>query len=142
MKDDNPVNTLHRALAHAAYQGFGEFSYEDRDWEHYRKTKEDKRITKKRMHTEYELTVVAMFPQTWGSTALGFGGIGGQAITTAYTIVIRSCTTGAHCVYFGGQLAYYIEHPKDIFFQDMANQQMNAVAGAQARYGQSDTSSV
>ena len=28
------------------------------------------------------------FEQTWGSTALGFGGVGGQAITTARTYVL------------------------------------------------------
>ena len=33
---------------------------------------------------DYELHI---FQQTWGSTALGFGGIGGQAMTTANTYV-------------------------------------------------------
>lgn len=37
-----------------------------------------------------------MFPQAWGSTSLGFGGIGGQAMTSAYTTVITdNCADGA-----------------------------------------------
>jgi hypothetical protein len=40
------------------------------------------------------MTVAAMFVQTWGSTALGFGGIGGQAITSAYVCVIESNLIG------------------------------------------------
>lgn len=46
------------------------------------------------------------FPQTWGSTALGFGGIGGQAITTAQTYVVLA--NGAIYVYFGSRFAYVI----------------------------------
>ena len=34
-----------------------------------------------------EFEVISVFSQTWGSTALGFGGIGGQAITSAYTTI-------------------------------------------------------
>lgn len=41
--------------------------------------------------------------QSWGSTALGFGGMGGSAITQALTVVV--ITDQAH-VYFGGRHAY------------------------------------
>ena len=30
-----------------------------------------------------------VFPQTWSSTALGFDGCGGQAITEAYTTIVE-----------------------------------------------------
>ena len=33
----------------------------------------------------YEINI---FDQLWGSTALGFGGIGGQTMTTATTVVL------------------------------------------------------
>ena len=65
-----------------------------------------------------------MFTQTWGSTALGFGGIGGQAITSAYVCVIESNLLGQFAVYFGGRLAYVIERPDTKFFEDIANQKM------------------
>ena len=33
---------------------------------------------------------VFVFTQTWASTALGFGGVGGSAMTTKYTTVFRT----------------------------------------------------
>lgn len=47
------------------------------------------------------------FPQTWGSTALGFGGIGGCAMTTAQTYVVT--VQGRVLVYFGPRFAYEIK---------------------------------
>ena len=47
------------------------------------------------------------FEQTWGSTALGFSGIGGQAMTTARTYVLVPVTCNQKCfVYFAGRFAY------------------------------------
>jgi hypothetical protein len=80
----------------------------------------------------YHISVV-MFEQTWGSTALGFGGIGGQAITGAYTIIVEG-PMGDACVYFHGRLAYRIERPNAQFRQDIADGRMHQVAGAKARY--------
>lgn len=54
------------------------------------------------------------FPQGWGSTALGFGGIGGQMITTAQTyVVLEPHQTHKACVYFAGQFAYMVEDVRD-----------------------------
>lgn len=129
---DNPVGTLHGALGHAAYKAFSDVEYEDRDWSKYHETKEDVRIKKTRRPTEYDMNVVAMFPQTWGSTALGFGGVGGAAITTAYTIVIECY--GEYAVYFRGRSAYLIKQPNQTFFEDMINNRMAKVADAHKRY--------
>ena len=134
MFSNNPINDLHHALSHAQYQGFPEFEYEDRDWEHYHKTKIDKRIKKSRHHSSYDITVYAMFTQTWSSTALGFGGIGGQAMTPSYTIVLESEQGSGFCVYFGGRFAYRIEKPNQSFFEDVAKRTMNRVSGAIKKY--------
>lgn len=115
----NPIENLHNALAHAVYEGFPTIKYEDRDWEHYRKTKEDKRIIKFRKHLGYDVHVFSMFPQTWSSTALGFGGIGGQAFTSAYVIIVSSNYGCGYCVYFDGLFAYQIKKPNDKFFTDI-----------------------
>lgn len=45
------------------------------------------------------------FDQTWGSTALGFNGIGGSALTSALTSVVLK-TDGTVDVYFGTRRAY------------------------------------
>lgn len=118
------VQNLSNAIAHAMYEGFPLIEYEDRDWEHFRKTKEDKKVTKTRKHSDRDIEVYAMFSQTWSSTALGFGGLGGQAITSAYTIVLRSNYLGEYCVYFGGRFAYHIKRINQKFIEDVTNRQM------------------
>lgn len=138
MNATNPIETLAGAMAHAAYVAFPEYKYQDRDWAKHDKwratlTREEMKtavapadcfVEKTRKHTFYDLTVYSMFTQTWGSTALGFGGIGGQAITSAYVCVIESNLLGQFAVYFGGRLAYVIERPNTKFFEDIANQRM------------------
>jgi len=125
---DTPIENLSAALAHAQYAGFPEIIYQDRDWEHFQNTKEDRRIEKRRRPGIRDITVAGMFTQMWGSTALGFGGIGGAAMTTAYTIILEC--EGRYAVYFGGRFAYLIERPNETFFEDMVRQQMEKVADA------------
>ena len=70
---------------------------------------------------EFELCV---FEQTWGSTALGFGGIGGQAITVENTYVfIPECCDQNAFVYFRGQFAYEAE-VNSVFIEDLKNHNM------------------
>jgi hypothetical protein len=149
-----PIGDLAAAIAHAQYQSFTDIIYQDRNWERYRKwqtqhfdklSQEEKRqlydqeritgkfmgpadciVTKTRRPAVHEITVVGMFPQTWSSTALGFGGIGGQAITTAYTVVLE-CNS-EYAVYFGGRHAYTVQHPSEEFFQDLSKRQMREVS--------------
>lgn len=52
-----------------------------------------------------EIYNIKMFIQTWSSTALGFGGIGGQMITDASTICVY-WTSGYIDIFFGGHFAY------------------------------------
>jgi hypothetical protein len=138
MRPGSPIRDLHHALAHAVYQGFADIHYEDRDWAHYHKTKKDKRIAKVRRPSEYDIEVSAMFVQTWSSTALGFGGIGGQAFTGAYVVVLEC---GNQCaVYFGGRHAYTITNPNERFREDVIKQRMADVSGAQKRYSTPDSS--
>lgn len=72
--------------------------------------------------------VFRMFPQTWGSTALGFGGIGGQAMTSAYTTVVCDDYIGWNGVFFGERLAYLILNPNQDFYKDMMNGCMGDVS--------------
>lgn len=77
--------------------------------------------TFKRRPNIHEVEVYS-FPQGWGSTALGFGGVGGQTITTAQTTVIISGHSAA--VYFGYGLAYVIERVNTKFMADISNHNM------------------
>ena len=94
-----------------------------------------------------------VFRQVWASTALGFGGCGGSAMTGAYTTVAtavltpRSSTTTNTIeanpeffgVYFDGRLAYFIEdRPSNEFFEDLKNRDMVSVQKATERYVKHD----
>lgn len=121
---ENPITDLHDAIAHAQYEGFSDIEYETRDWETYRTTKEDVRVPARRRPTTRDFEVYAMFPQTWGSTALGHGGMGGAAVTTAYTIVLECYYTQEFLVYFGGQYCYSVNRRSknlDAFVEDCRN---------------------
>lgn len=70
---------------------------------------------------------MSIFEQTWGSTALGFGGIGGQAMTTANTYVFVPVTCHQNCfVYFDGRFAYQVPCSKS-FMEDVRNHSMKSV---------------
>ena len=91
-----------------------------------------------------------VFPQTWSSTALGFGGCGGQAITEAYTTVVETSwdyvnktddirglnlTTSddrIYAVFFDGKLAYICLNPNEQFFEDLNNRYMRPQNQSQA----------
>ena len=126
----DPVGVLAASVHHAVLLGLKPERHKVYSWEDRKRT--DTGLTEERRPRIDNVDVV-MFSQTWGSTALGFGGVGGQAITTAYTVVVYG-PMGDACVYFGGRLAYRIEHLNDTFRNDMQDRHMHKVAGAAARY--------
>lgn len=164
---NNPVEAVAAALYAACLRDLPEIRYRDRDWEKHRKmldamTREEKAafyerekqsgqaegcfIEKVRRPAPCDVHVAAMFPQVWGSTALGFGGIGGQAMTTAYTVVVESPRAGTFAVYFGssGRIAYLVpshpdggDHNEKLadFHADLAKTRLSDCAGAARRYG-------
>lgn len=73
----------------------------------------------------YPTIELYVFPQMWSSTSLGFGGIGGQAFTSAYTTVITETNTNIWGVFFGERLAYVIENPNDVFMDNLKNFNMS-----------------
>lgn len=51
---------------------------------------------------------VHCFEQIWGSTACGWGGMGGAAMTASYTVAIINKTYKIIAVFWDGRLAYCI----------------------------------
>ena len=77
------------------------------------------------------------FSQIWGSTALGFDGIGGQAMTQARTYVFVPVTCEQKCVvYFAGRFAYKADYCENLK-EDIRNQNMVSVSKA-GRYVKED----
>lgn len=52
---------------------------------------------------------ISCFSQLWGSTACGWGGLGGAAMTTNYTVAIYNKNFNIIVVYWSGKLAYCVE---------------------------------
>lgn len=73
-------------------------------------------------HTRVDYFELYTFEQSWGDTTCGFGGIGGQAITTARTYVFVPVSVDERCyVYIGGRFAYSCEW-SELFKKDLMNQ--------------------
>lgn len=70
-------------------------------------------------------------PQTWENTACGFGGVAGQAMTTAYTVVLWDFQAGAH-VFHAGRHAYHVERPGKNFREALRNHALPGAAKARA----------
>lgn len=123
---EKPITDLADCIAHAQYVGFSDIEYETRDWQAYRDSngKEDVRVPARRRPTTRDFGVYSMYPQTWGSTALGHGGMGGAAVTTAYTVVLECYHTQEFLVYFGGTFCYAVSRRSkniDVFVEDCRN---------------------
>lgn len=83
---------------------------------------------------------VYTFPQMWGSTALGFGGIGGQAMTEAYTTVVRERVTNSFVIFFGERPCYSLTDPTEEFFEDLRNLSIAGIDEAMERYKKDEES--
>lgn len=124
---DHLLNDISYAIYHACAKGLSDISYE-----YYPPGNPELKETRIRRPHQCDIQVVC-FPQMWGSTALGHGGMGGAAMTRANTVVVLMPNHDA-CVYFGSRLAYHIEHPNDLFTSDMHKHSMHKKDGAKERY--------
>ncbi|KZC32622.1 MULTISPECIES: hypothetical protein [unclassified Rhodanobacter] len=157
MGPDNPILAVASALHAARLRDLPTVVYEDRNWalhnewlrgmtrEERARVYEEERttgksrgptITRRRRPTENECSVT-LFSQVWGSTALGYGGIGGSAITRACTVVVASQVVGMRAVYFGtsGRLAYVVPIGgvnEEVFQKAIADCRLPSVREAQA----------
>ena len=77
-------------------------------------------------YKDEDIADIVHFSQTWESTCLGFGGIGGQALTSALTSVIFK-TDGKIDVFFGGHKAYTIPKMNQTFYDDLNKHYLKSV---------------
>lgn len=75
---------------------------------------------------DYDDGDLYMFDQTWASTALGFGGMGGSAMTTATTYVFVPAKLETAFVFFDGYFAYQCDI-NDRFREDIRKHNMASV---------------
>lgn len=155
MGPENPIAAVAAALHAARLRDLPTIVYLDRDWDRHREwfsaltpqqrarihdkerasgEAQGPTVERRRRPTEQEC-LVTVFPQLWGSTALGYGGIGGSAMTTAYTIVVEAPVVGQRAIYFGasGRLAYLVpiggDH-EEVFLRAVAERSLPSVRDA------------
>ena len=132
MQLGSPLDALAAALYHAAQVALPNKEYQNRDFEALhnlsREQQDEASATGNypmrnivRRPDVSECQVLAMFAETWGSTALGFGGIGGAAMTPAYTVIIEGPSADL-AVYWAGRMAYTV-HPAKMTEQQKFNWQ-------------------
>lgn len=132
MNKHNPVETLAKALYSCLENKnyLPDISYQ---WQSPQDRKAGLPESTHYRRPEVEDVHVFHFPQTWGSTALGFGGIAGAALTTAYTtVIIDPYKNGA--VFFNGKYAYTIIGYNESFEKDCHAQQMASVNESLIKY--------
>lgn len=134
MMSGEPLSSLAASIYHALLQDLSPVEYEESAWDVVEKKRKPTGVKKTRRPYESEVEV-KMFLQTWGSTALGFGGIGGQAMTSAYTVAVFG-PMGDAVVYFAGRKAYHVSRPNDEFLTDCASGNLSDLAGC-SRYSRS-----
>lgn len=145
---NEPVQCLSNVMAHAQYNNvFENIAYVDRNWDKWRtlshqekaqftnstiESRPDLWMQHSRSPRLDEMHVVGFFPQTWSSTALGFSGIGGAAMTQAYSVVLKC--ENQYAVYFGNTYAYCITNPNELFFEDMSRNSLKSVRQSHAYF--------
>lgn len=85
--------------------------------------------------SESQILDMVAFTQLWSSTALGFGGIGGSAMTTGLTTIyiIPNTKTTEGWVFFNSGFAYKAEID-DTFLKDMEKRYMPSREIAKTKY--------
>lgn len=79
--------------------------------------------------------VEAAFIQSWPDTSCGFGGMAGQAVTGAFTVVLHEIPTGERHVFISGRHAYTVQYPSREFLEDVrAHNVRGAREGWHKRY--------
>lgn len=75
------------------------------------------------------------WPQTWGNTSCGFGGIGGKAMTTRQTVVIHDNYTD-HWFVYHGRFAYTITRNHDAIKRFLDRKQFPGQCEAEKIFGE------
>ncbi len=123
----NPVECLASALYSAIHVDLSPVEYADWTPSAKAEGKSPRDVPKKTKRPDERDCEIVQFLQSWGSTALGFGGMGGASVTSAYTSVVFGRGRGEVCVYFAGRFAYRIERPNAKFFGDLNLRHMLSV---------------
>ena len=82
-----------------------------------------------------------VFPQTWSNTATAFDvtasgtpTIAGQALTTAYTVVMHEPVMDLYMVFVDNRLCYAVDEPNEKFLSDLSQHNLLCLSKALKEY--------
>ena len=130
---DSVYAAINRDIPNIVYQSADPRAWREAQKKDPKARLDDFKARAERRPVERDVSIAGAFSQTWGSTALGFGGMGGASMTTALTLVIECGRI--HYVYFGGRLAYSVPVAGSVFWSDCGARNLQDCSGAPERYG-------
>lgn len=68
------------------------------------------RYTDSNLYKNWDRINLHIVDQIWGSTACGYGGMGGAAMTSKYNIIFENTMLNILFVYWDGKLAYVLDN--------------------------------
>lgn len=84
---------------------------------------------------------VIVFSQIWGSTITAFDvhedgtpTLGGQAMTKAYTVVIKETLTETYGIFVDGKPCYLVNNANDAFYSDLSKRNLKSLSQAKKCY--------
>lgn len=114
---------------------FKQMLFDDEEW---KKKAKKLRDTNKYLYPDFDVIV---FSQIWGSTCTAFdvcedgsAAMGGQAMTKAYTVVIKETITETYGVFINDKPCYKVTDAKDEFYSDLAERNMKSLSLARKFY--------
>lgn len=117
---------------------FKQYLNANEDWKEKIKELREKSEFPRFLHPDFDVTV---FSQVWGSTCTAFdvcedgsAAIGGQAMTKAYTVVIKETLTETYGVFVDGRPCYVVDNATEEFYKDLSERTMKSLSMARKSY--------
>lgn len=67
---------------------------------------------------------VGLWVQSWSDTSCGFGGMAGQALSSAYTVLVSQTGDAPFVVYHNFRFAYAVLRPTSEFYRKLERRQL------------------
>lgn len=144
MKTGNPISDISNSVVHALLHGLPAIKYQGQQrpegisFEEFKRQWGSFPIVTMERRPDLEDLDIFMFPQGWGSTSLGFGGIGAASMCQANTVVVVCRKAVAASIYFAGQHCYNVDlsvaSVQKQLNDDIRDRRVASRADADARY--------
>ena len=117
---------------------FKQYLNENKEWKEKVKKIKEKSEFPQFLQPDFDVIV---FSQIWGSTYTAFDickdgspAMGGQAMTRAYTVVIKETLTNTFGVFVDDKPCYVVDNATDEFYKDLSERNVKSLSMARKNY--------